>query len=182
MYFYNGMHTDRIIDIPYPLYESAQGKYFEAYATDLTYGNGTSAWASLVNPVNSGVNFYVSLFAVNDLLKPPIDVQMWFNAQLPGKAVNSPYVSPGNTALYQLPMPEVKLLSASSVNGSPIGGVNAFSRKSMPGQSLTVNEDGKFIFPPGGSFTIFLTNTSEVETPGIVRVNFGWWEEHINCY
>lgn len=182
MYFYNNMHTYRMTNIPYPLYESLQGKYFEAYAPDLSYGNGTSAWASLVNPVNSGVNFYVSSYAVNDLLKPPIDVQIWFNAQLSENGVESTYVSPGNMTLYPPPIPKVKVLSASDVKGHLIGGVNAFSRKSIPGQSLTVDEDGKFIFPPGGSFTIFLTNTQEVETPGIVKVNFGWWEENINCY
>ncbi|MCB2313685.1 hypothetical protein LGL55_21560 [Clostridium tagluense] len=59
MYLYNSMYNDRMIDIPYPLYESAQGKYFEAYAPDLTYGNGTSAWASyeyvfLVVLINGG--------------------------------------------------------------------------------------------------------------------------------
>lgn len=182
MYVYNGIHTNRVVDIPYPLYKSVQGKYFEGYAPDLTYGNGTSAWASLVNPANSGVNFYVSLFAVNDLVKPPIDVQIWFNARLPGNVASSAYVSPGDTALCQPSMPKVKLLSASNVKGSPVGGVNAFSRRSIPGQLLSVDEDGKFIFPPGGSFTIFLTNTSGVETPGIVRANFGWWEENVNCY
>ncbi|MDP4146126.1 MAG: DUF6143 family protein [Bacillota bacterium] len=182
MHFCSNMYNDRKVDIPYSLYESVQGKYFEAYSSDLIYGNGTSAWASLVNPINSGVNFYLGLFAINDLLKPPIDVEIWFNAQLPGNEVNSTNITPGDTALYPSPVPAVKLLSASKVKGSPVGGVNAFSRKSMPGQSLTVLEDGKFIFPPGGSFTIFLTNTSNVETPGIVRVNFGWWEESVRYY
>jgi len=45
--------------------------------------------------------------------------------------------------------------------------------------TIADEEVGKFIFPPGGSFIIFLSNP---ETPNELaqgRVAFGWWEEKI---
>jgi len=49
------------VDVPIELYESARGKYFIGYADKLSFGSGTSAWARLYNPLNSGVNLYVNV-------------------------------------------------------------------------------------------------------------------------
>lgn len=164
-----------------PLYKSRQGNGFVGYSGNLKYGNGTSAWCALANPIESGVVFHVSLFAVTDFTAPPIDVQIWFNSQLPGQPVNSKLVAPNNTGIYPPLNPRVELRSASNAIGFPKGGVNAFARRSIPGETISVDEDGKFIFPPGGVFAIFLTNTLGVSTPGTVRVAFQWWEERINA-
>lgn len=166
-----------VATMPNALYQSLQGKYFVGYADNITYGNGTSAWAALINPRNSNVNLHVNVYTITDFMEPPIDVQLWFNAQLPGNPVSTKHITPSNTAIYPQPMPNVKLLSASNVTGSPQGGINITSRRSIPGQTIAEESNGIYIFPPGGSFTIFLTNVPGIETPGIVRVAFGWWEE-----
>lgn len=44
-----------------------------------------------------------------------------------------------------------------------------------------IYEQGKFIFPPGGSFLIFLSNPEMPQLEASGRVAFGWWEEPI-CY
>ncbi|MDP4146125.1 MAG: DUF6143 family protein [Bacillota bacterium] len=180
--FNNQYLPPRVATMPNSLYQSLQGKYFVGYADNLTFGNGTSAWAGLINPKNSNVNLHVNVYTITDFAEPPIDVQVWFNAALPGNPVGTKHVTPANTAIYPLPAPNVRLLSASNVTGLPQGGVNAASRRSIPGQTIAEESNGIYIFPPGGSFTIFLTNVSGVETPGIVRVAFGWWEEHIYKY
>lgn len=171
-----------VATMPNSLYQSLQGKYFVGYADNLTYGNGTSAWAALINPNNSNVNLHVNVYTITDFMEPPIDVQVWFNAQLPGNPISTKHITSSNTAIYPLPRPNVKLMSASNVTGLPQGGVIASSRRSIPGQTIAEESDGIYIFPPGGSFTIFLTNISGVETPGMVRVAFGWWEEYICNY
>jgi len=169
----------RVATMPNSLYQSLQGKYFVGYADNLTYGNGTSTLAALINPISSNVNLHVNVYTITDLMEPPIEVQVWFNAQLPGNPVSTKHITSSNTAIYPLPRPNVKLLSSSNVTGLPQGGINVTSRRSIPGQTISEESNGIYIFPPGGSFTIFLANAPRVETPGISRVAFGWWEEHI---
>ncbi|WP_442870618.1 DUF6143 family protein [Clostridium sp. Cult1] len=41
------------------------------------------------------------------------------------------------------------------------------------------DEQGKFIFPPGGSFLIFLYNPENPELTTRGRIAFGCWEESI---
>lgn len=52
----------------------------------------------------------------------------------------------------------------------------AFRRIVPPQSTLTSDEDGKFIFPPGGSFIIFLIspNNEIIES----EVAFGWFEKN----
>lgn len=45
----------KTVSIPIELYESILGQYFIGYADNLVFGQNTSAWARLYNPVNSGV-------------------------------------------------------------------------------------------------------------------------------
>ncbi len=82
-------------------------------------------------------------------------------------------------AFCPLPQSKIKLQYAINVTGEPTGGVKAFVRRGQPETTLVDDEQGKFIFPPGGSFLIFLSNpeTPDVEASG--RVAFGWWQEPI---
>lgn len=166
------------VNIPVELYESLIGKYFIGYADNLTLGNGTSAWARLYNPRQSGVNLHVNVWTVTDISEARFRAQFWFNADPPGTPINSFEVTPANTAIYPIPKPRVKLQLASSVTGSPSGGVKAFVRRGEPGTTLVDTENGKLIFPPGGSFLVFLS----IDDPQIAasgRIAFGWWEENI---
>ena len=88
-------------------------------------------------------------------------------------------MTPANTALCPLPRPQVRLFKASNVIGQPKGGVKAFVRRALPEVIITEEEVGKFIFPPGGSFIIFLSNPESPNEPAAGRVAFGWYEAEI---
>lgn len=169
----------QVASMPYALYLSLQGKYFVGYADELKFGNGRSAWAGLINPCSSGVNLHVYVWTVTNIGTSPIRAQIWFNSDPPGQPTISQLVTPANTALCPLPHPRIKLLEASNVRGEPQGGVKAFVRRVLPEVTIADEEVGKFIFPPGGSFIIFLSNPESPNEPAEGRVAFGWWEEKI---
>ena len=169
----------QVASMPYSLYLSLQGKYFIGYADELEFGNGKSAWAGLVNPTHSGVNLHVYVWTVTDIGTSPIRAQFWFNSTPPGYPVKSQLVTPTNTALCPLPRPKVKLLQANNVIGEPNGGIKAFVRRALPETTLVEEEAGKLIFPPGGSFIVFLSNPETPNKSAQGRVALGWWEEEI---
>lgn len=168
-----------IASIPVELAKSMEGKYFVGMAEDVNFGNATSAWARLYNPPDSGVNMFVNVWSVSGVASSPIRVQIWFNSTPPGIIQESPFVTPANTAIRPLPHPKVKLEYAVGVKGFPSGGTKAYGRSGTAGTTINSEENGKFIFPPGGSFLVFVSNP---ETPTLYasgRIAFGWWEEPI---
>lgn len=169
----------QVADMPYPLYLSLQGKYFVGYADDMQFGNGKIAWAGLVNPVNSGVNLHVYVWTVTNIGTAPLIAEIWFNTLPPGRPTRSELVSPANTALRPLPKSKIRLYEASNVTGKPKGGEKIIVRKVTPEVTIASEEEGKFIFPPGGSFIISLSNLETSTQTGQGRVAFGWWEEKI---
>lgn len=169
---------EKNVSIPIELYESLKGNYFIGYADSLTFGNGTSAWARLYNPPDSGVTLYVNVWTVTDISEAPFRAQFWFNADPPGFPSESP-VTPSNTAIFPPPVAKVKLQSASNVSGEPTGGIKAFVRRGVPETTLVESENGKLIFPPGGSFLVYLSLAEDPTVSASGRVAFGWWEEPI---
>lgn len=169
----------KTVGLPIELYESMQGKYFIGYSDALSIKAGTSAWARLYNPRQSGVNLYVNVWTVTDLSDSPFRAQFWFNADPPGNTAESSLVSPSNLAFRPIPRPRVRLQEASDVHGEPEGGVNAFARWGEPGTTVAETENGKLIFPPGGSFLVYVTLTAAAWIYGTARIAFGWWEQKI---
>jgi hypothetical protein len=167
--------------MPNSLYHSLQGQYFTGYADNMFFEKGKNAWAALVNPSTSGVNLFVNVWTVTDLYEPPIRMQIWMNAKMPGDYSISDLVTPANTAITPLPKPKIWLLEASNISGEPQGGIKAFVRRTLPGETLVAEEEGKFIIPPGGNFAVFLSNIEGEDLSASVRVAFGWWEEKI-CF
>ncbi|MNT01759.1 hypothetical protein D3C72_1362400 [compost metagenome] len=167
------------VDIPIELYKSIRGEYFIGYADELTFKEGTSAWAMLYNPCDSGVNLHVNVWTVTDISTAPFRAQFWFNAIPPGIPEDSKNVTPSNTALCPLPQPKVLLQEASNVEGDPIGGIKAYVRRGIPETTLVDTENGKLIFPPGGTFLIMLSTPEDPKVSGDGRIAFGWWEEPI---
>lgn len=172
-------YMSKTVDVPIELYESIRGRYFIGYADNLGLKAGTSAWARLYNPRLSGVNLFVNVWTVTDISQSPFRAQFWFNADPPGNALTSDLVSPSNLAFRPKPHPRVSLQMASNVYGDPEGGVKAFVRRGDPGTTLVDTENGKLIFPPGGSFLVYVTLTDTVGYSGSARIAFGWWEESI---
>ena len=186
LYGSNEYNFIKSVNIPIELYQSLKGDYFIGYGDNLSLGNGTSAWARLYNPRNSGVNLFVNVWTVTDISNSSFRAQFWFNAYPPGEFTQSDLVTPTNTTICPLPKPQVKLQLASNVKGEPIGGTKAFVRRGEPGTTVVETENGKLIFPPGGSFLVFMS----IDDPNVAaggRIAFGWWEEKINndytcCY
>ncbi|WP_312695098.1 DUF6143 family protein [Caproiciproducens sp.] len=58
------------------------------------------------------------------------------------------------------------------------------SEEANRGTTLVETENGKLIFPPGGSFLVFLSITEDSGIAASGRIAFGWWEEKISypCY
>jgi hypothetical protein len=168
-----------VADMPYVLYLSLQGKYFVGYADNMTFGNGSIAWAGLINPIHSRVNLHVYVWTVTNIGKAPLTAQVWFNIDPPGQPVKSQFITPANTALCPLPRPKIKLLEASNVIGETEGSDNVFVKRVSPEVTIAKEEEGKLIFPPGGSFIITLSNTEAINQTGEGRVAFGWSEEKL---
>lgn len=178
---YMSIDTDPnyVTGIPIDLSMSIQGKYFLGMAEDLSFGESTNGWARLYNPPDSDVNLFVNVWTVSDIISSPIRVQIWFNSTPPGIIQESETVTSANTAIIPVPQPKVKLQYAIGVTGLPTGGLKAFGRSAPEGQTINSEENGKFIFPPGGSFLVFLSNPSTPTKPAHGRIAFGWWEEPI---
>jgi hypothetical protein len=172
----------KAVDIPIELYKSVLGTYFIGYADNLGLGAGTSAWARLYNPPWSGVNLHVNVWTVTAIAEVPFRAQFWFNATAPGTPSESADVTTSNTALRPQPKPRIKLELASYVTGEPMDGVKAFVRRGQPESTLVETENGKLIFPPGGSFLVFMTFADNPEATGGGRIAFGWWEEKLTDY
>lgn len=166
-----------VVSIPNPLSKSLQGKYFAGQTESLTFSNTTNAWGALINPIGSGVNLFANVYTISNISDKPFLVQIWFNTDPPGTGIISTKVSPANTALVPPPVPKVQVQFNQNVNGVPLGGVNVFDRIVPPGATLASEEDGKFIFPSGGNWVLFLTSPGSVAVSFSAIVAFGWWEE-----
>lgn len=169
----------KYVDITVELYKSLRGEYFIGYADNLTFGEGNSAWARLYNPPDSNVNLHVNVWTVSDISESSYRAQFWFNSTPPGTPVISPLVTSSNTAFRPLPEPKIILQQASDVTGDPEGGIKAFVRRAEPKVTMVETENGKLIFPPGGSFLVFLSNPESPDIKASGRVAFGWWEEAV---
>ncbi len=167
------------VNVPIELYHSMRGDYFIGYGDNLVIGPGTSAWARLYNPRQSGVNLHVNVWTITDISQAPFRAQFWFNAITPGIFSESNLVIPSNTAIRPAPKPKVKLQISSNVPGEPTSGVKVFVRRGEPETTLVETENGKLIFPPGGSFLVFVSLSENPEAAASARIAFGWWEE--NC-
>lgn len=154
----------KVVSIPISLYESTKGEYFVGQTELLVFGQGSNAWAGLINPPNSGVNLHVNVITVTNLSGVPFTAHIWFNPTLPVKpdcsgddsinAIVSYKVSTTNFALHPLPKPKIELQFVQNFNGFLSGGVNVFNRIIPPETTIVEEEDGKFIFPPKKAFAI----------------------------
>ncbi|TFD93674.1 DUF6143 family protein [Jeotgalibacillus sp. R-1-5s-1] len=169
-------HLKKVVNIPNPLYQSLQGRYFVGQTEHVLFGKGRNAWGGLVNPEGSDVDLFVNAFTITNHSDQPFEAEIWFNPVVPGKPQVSNNVTPANTALCPLPEPEVKIEYAECVKGFPKKGVMAFRRIVQPQSTLVSDEDGKFIFPPGGSFIIFLVSPDHHDMIQ-AEVAFGWFEK-----
>ncbi|MBU3137606.1 hypothetical protein KPL39_15175 [Clostridium gasigenes] len=165
----------KVVSIPVSLFRSMQGKYFVGQTETLWVGNGSNAWAGLVNPCNSDVNLYVNVFTISNFSDDYLTAEIWLNTNLPEKGCISNNVFPTNTALKPLPKNKVDIRFIESTNKVPEKGVNVYQRIVPPNTTLVSEEDGKFIESPGGNYVIVIKSSSSKLDKVIVA--FGWWEK-----
>lgn len=169
------IRREEVVNIPISLYKSMQGKYFVGQTEALWVGNGSNAWAGLFNPCNSGVNLFANVITISNFSNQYLTAEIWLNAKLFEKGNVSKKVSPANTALEPKPNNKVEIRYVQSTEETPQDGVNIYDRIVPPNGTLVSEEDGKFIVPPCGNYTIFLKSSSSDLSKVIVA--FGWWEE-----
>ncbi len=166
-------------EMPYALYQSLLGKYFVGFAADVQFSDCKYGWAGLVNPSHSCVNLHVYVWTVTNFGVYPLNAEIWFNTEIPETAIASSYITPANTALCPLPRPKVRILQANNIDDHMLGGSRIFVRNVLPEVTIVGEENGSFIFPPGGSFSVLLSNAEAPNRSGIANVAFGWYEEVI---
>jgi len=171
--------SEKTVNVPISLFESLEGRYFVGQTELLNFGNGTNAVGRLFNPTNSRVNLFVNVITISNVTQTDFLAQIWFNAELPEQGTASRLVTPTNLVLRPRPKPEVVLQFEQNLQGTPIGGVNAFDRVIPPITTVVDEEDGKFILPPGGSFSVFLVGQGKPLLQA--RVALGWWETRVEC-
>ena len=164
-----------VVSIPVSLFKSMQGKYFVGQTETLWVGNGSIAWAGLVNPRNSDVNLYANVFTISNFSDDYLTAEIWVNTSLPKKTCVSHKISPTNTALKSLQKNKVDIRFIESTTIVPENGVNVYERIVPPNTTLVGEEDGKFIESPGGSYVVVIKSSSSKRDKVIVA--FGWWEK-----
>lgn len=164
-----------VVSISVPLYESIQGNYFVGQTCPLMARDGSYAWAGLVNPRESCSDLYVNVFTVSNFSDDYLTVEIWLNVDFPHKASVSHKVSPTNTAINPLPENNVDIKFIDSTTKIPEEGINVYERIVPPKTTLVGEEDGKFIIPPCGNYTLIIKSSSTNLDKVIVA--FGWWEK-----
>lgn len=168
-------YLPQTVVIPMALYRSMKGRYLAGCAGIEFTGAGKAAWASLYNPADSGVNLHIDIWAVASI-SGAFCAQVWLNSSVPESSKLSDCISATNFALSPLPEPVVQLLHASNA-APPKDGVMVSVRRCAAQSNVEVREDGKFILPPEGSFSLLLTDTETPEEKASAFVSLCWWEE-----
>lgn len=164
------------ISIAYPIEKSWEGKYFLGQTELLVFGKGTNAWGALCNPPCAATNLYVSQATISNFSDSPITAEIWFNVNPMEMSGCSSIISPSDTSICPPPKNMVKIRCGQFIYETPTGGLNVYDRIVPPNSTLSMEKDGKFVFPPGGNYLVFLTAPSCHELFE-ARIAFGWWEE-----
>lgn len=169
------MKPKEVVSLPVSLFKSIEGRYFVGQTEALKVGNGKRAFAGLVNPSDSGVDLYANVFTVSNFSNEYLTAQIWLNTNFPEESKVSHKVSPTNTTLKPLPQNKVDIRFVESTTEVPKDGVNVYERIVPPHTTLVGEEDGKFIEPPEGNYTLVIKSSSSNVSKVIVA--FGWWEK-----
>lgn len=62
MPLFNNERFNKAVNIPNPLYQSLQGRYFVGQTEHIRFGEGKNAWGGLVNPSESDVNLLWEIY------------------------------------------------------------------------------------------------------------------------
>ncbi len=151
-----------------------QGKYFVGQTENLLVGKGSYGWAGLFNPRNSGVDLFANVITFSNFSDQYLTAQIWLNAKFSDEGTISEKVSPANIAIEPKPINKVDIRYVQSTDNLPMCGVNIFDRIVPPNSTLVSEEDGKFIVPSGGNYSVLIKSSCPELSKVIVAL--GWWE------
>lgn len=175
----NKPRTPQVVSLSNQFAKSVEGKYFLGQTEILTLRDAKYSWGGLINPSNSGVRLYVNVFTVTNLSTEPLTARIYLNSSPPGGGQTATKVSPSNTSIQPNTQPKIDLKYEEATILFPIGGVNVFNREVPAFSTVVGEEDGKYIFSPGGTFVVFLEKTSSGLAAVTAKIAYGWWEEKL---
>lgn len=166
---------DRVVTIPFDLYQSFLGRYYIGRTPTLTLRPGCNCWGGLANPDDSPVNLFVDSVSVSCLSPVSCCARIWLNNTLFGQIFVSPFVTPANTAMDPVPVSNALLSYAQNLRMAPFNGDSLAGEAVRPLGTLTDSFGGKLIVPPGGSAIVFLCLP---DSQGCLNceVSCRWWE------
>lgn len=167
------------LPIPYPLYQSEQGRYFIGQTPQLN-ANSSTALIALVNPRCSYVNLYINAITVTNLLQDNFSAEFYIHSN---QTLNTTSYLISCTNLSIVPTPHNKgiIQYQSGYDLQIYNGVPIFTRI-IPQTSTLVIDGGQIIIPPGQSLLVLLNDISPVSSSLNNKsfiVAFGWWEEQV---
>lgn len=105
---FNHNQFSKSVNIPNPLYQSLQGRYFVGQTDHIRFGKGKNAWGGLINPFKSNVNLFVNAFTITNHSNQPFEAEIWFNPIPPGKLMISNNVTPATQPFPRSQSPKEK--------------------------------------------------------------------------
>lgn len=165
----------KVVNVPITLYKSIQGRYFVGQTEAMWVGNGSNSWAGLFNPSNSNIDLFANVITISNFSDQNLTAEIWLNAKFLVSGTISNKISPANTAMEPRLNNKVKIRFVQSTDETPQYGVNIFERIVPPNSTLVSEEDGKFIVPSCGNYTVVIKSNS-LDLSKVV-VAFGWWED-----
>jgi hypothetical protein len=165
-----------VVDVTSPALNSKLGRYFIGQTELLNFGNGSSAWGGIVNPMGSGVDLYFDIFTITNFSAQTVYGEIWLGAAPPRRAKPSSTVTPSNQAFFPPPKPKAVMLDADNLAEPLSKGVNIFGRIVPPNSTLVSDSHkGSMIIPPGSTFSILLQTQDRQYVQGTIVLT--WWEE-----
>jgi hypothetical protein len=167
-----------VLSLSVPFFESLRGRYFVGQTSPLAVNNNLNAWIGLVNNRKPYSNIFVNVYTITNSSDEQLTAEIWLNTDFPQFASTTNKTSPANTTISPLPKPVGEIRFLDFTNDYPTRGTNIYERIVPPHETLVIEEDGKFIIPPLGNFTIILRSESFNFSRAIVA--FGWWEKRLS--
>jgi hypothetical protein len=172
---------DTVVDITSPGINAMLGRYFIGQSGELYFGNGSTAWSGIVNPLHSNVSLFFDIFTITNYSDVNYTAEIWLNAKAPIGARTSSTVTPSNQAAWPPPKPIAVMKYTDDMKNLLIGGINIFDRIVTPNSTLVSDSHkGSIIIGPGGSFSVLLKSTGQSKITGTVVLT--WWEESFHSY
>lgn len=148
---------------------SLKGEYFVGTLPSFTITNGQGAVIGIKNPIGSGRNVFVAVYTI--YLSLNRTAAFYFDATYNLADTSSAFKVNVNRGSANLPVAELVYATGA---GLVVAGDLAFYRVFTRLDTVEIDQQGKFILPPGHNHTMHFIPQG---TNGDVTVAFGWWEK-----